>query len=646
MKIESAVIVTDAVNLQQSQLVLSGIVQSMETPLAVAADQDMPYGMPVNIAHDQCRPIGWSVPRGVYLAKDMARQFSLILSPEGVEDRAAINARLRRFAEVTQRLQVEPYRHELEARIAGLASDKATLLYSGAAAVVEASLAANIFPEFFAIGGTHVDKHGLVDLAFLKSRTRELQPGIFHETERDVLLFAHPFFRRSLSRRNSLNAYVLASFAEAAALAGVTARLRLDPDMIGHPASARGVIELEYWNGPNYSDDIAAIPSGVAEHKSEARDRVYSGVDKTQIWWKDPETRADSTSGAEMIRTFEIEELIEDESPGLQSGHYGCRYAHAEYDIGAETISHFDGAIRAYAGETYLKRIEERIDRAGKQANYRKLFRLDGALPIAMWKRVLTDWYRRNRLIPEYLGAPSDDPELSSAASFSPDTMKQRAALSAFICLEPAEMTPPDQITVGPDQSVILRDQPIAVAEIGRGAIGTLLRQWIDPATTTAIAAKDSLANLSRIFLPGDPPSATSWRELAEPLAAAIAAETRTGRLARVAFAASWTKGPIDTTLSIEGDAELVSTLLGKSLDIVCPDRPASEWVEPFNEVFLKLAPDLAAPLDLPDGLARLGRLTLDRSGEATFEFSLSEQAHSAYLHSVSEEERMGGESS
>lgn len=638
MKIETAITVTDAINLQLSQLALSGIVRAMETPLTVSIEHQMSYGMPVNIAHDQCRPIGWSVPRGVYLAKDMARQLSLILSPESVEDRAAINAMLMRFAHVTQRLQVEPYRDELQARIAAFSNGQSKLLYSGAAAAVEPDLAVRMFPEFFETGRPHVDKDGLVDLSFLTSRTRELQPGVFHEIERDVLLFAHPFFRRSLSRRNGLNAYVLASFSEAAALAGVTARLRLDPDMIGHTGSARGVVELEYWNGPKYDDDIAAISSGVAEHKSAQRDRIYSGIDKTQIWWKDPETRPDANAGTRMIRTFEIEELIEDESPGLQAGHYGCRYAHAEYDLAEKTISHFDGATRAYSSDAYLERIGQRIDRAGKHADYRKLFRFDGALPVAMWKRVLTDWYRGNRLVPEYLGAPNEDIVPGSAAPFPPETAELPAALSAFICLEPTQTAAPDQMLLDADQSFMLEDQPITAAEIGRGAVADLLRQWVRPATTTTIAAQDPGANLSRIILPGDPPERASWREFADLFAAAIEAEAQTGRLERIALAVSWTSAQAFTTLSIAGEAGLVGALLGESRDIVRPDQPASEWIEPFNTVLREGAPDLAAPLEIPGALARRGRLALDRTAEVTFEFALSEQAYAAYLQSAARE--------
>jgi hypothetical protein len=108
--------------------------------------------------------------------------------------------------------------------------------------------------------------------------------------------------------------------------------LRLDPDMLGLPASAGAAIELEYWGGPRFSEDIEVIPSGVTVHKHTDDERRLSRIDQTQIWWKSPETRI-GEAGVKQFRTFEVEELIEDASAGLDGDNFGCRYAHAEYDL-------------------------------------------------------------------------------------------------------------------------------------------------------------------------------------------------------------------------------------------------------------------------------------------------------------------------
>lgn len=621
MRTDVAVFVTDGVNRQNMLLPLETLAESMETSLATAIEWDIPCGMPVNLAHDLCRPVGWSEPRGIYLARDMARQLGRVFLPETDDDRERIQALLQGFTAWFQARQVAPFSEDIKAKVADHATAAMRLWHGEASAAFEPGLASAMFPEFYTAGSAHVDKDGLVDFAYLITKTRQIQPGVFHEPDRNILLFAHRYFRRGLSLRNSLNVYVLNSFTHASELKGVTARMQLDPDLIGHPASARARIELEYWHGPKYDDDIASIPAGVAEHKNGVGDRNYSRIDKTQIWWKEPETR--STAGlCHKIRTFEIEELIEDESPGLAEGIYGCRYAHAEYDLTERVIAHFDGAIRAYSSHAFMERIERRIDRAGKQASYTKLFRLDGALPVSIWKRVLADWYRGNHLIPEYLGAPKEDFEESHPA-LEAQTPPSLPALGAFLCLEKATSPSTVRTHLVPDQTCNVDGKLVAAAEIGQGAVGVFMSQWID-SLTTWIAAKDARANLARIALPCDMTAPDEWIAVAEPLAAAIASDAAAGILERIALAISWCTNGIMTTLSIEGDAGRVALLLTDAVPLVRPDKSVSSWIEAFRDALVKWAPELNAPIEWPEIAARCGRLTLVRNVDLQFQIGLS----------------------
>jgi hypothetical protein len=102
-----------------------------------------------------------------------------------------------------------------------------------------------------------VDKDGLVDYGELLARTRQVEPGVFHEPKQDLLLFAHPYCRRSLSRANSLNAYVLRSFDRLRRPRRSRPGCDIDPDLIGVPDSVSHVIELEYWGGPKFDEDVA-----------------------------------------------------------------------------------------------------------------------------------------------------------------------------------------------------------------------------------------------------------------------------------------------------------------------------------------------------------------------------------------------------
>jgi hypothetical protein len=619
MDYQTAIFATDEVNLHNMMLPLSTLVQSMETPLAKAIEWGLPYGMPANIGHDLCRPFGWSVQRGVYVAKDKSRLLGQIHRPETPEERAQLLKQVDAFHLLFRAAEVEPYADALMARIAALTPIEMRLLHVEAATAKGTGLAASVYLEFFAAGSDHVDKDGLVDADYLSKRTYQLHPGVFHEPERDLLLFAHRYLRRSLSLRNSLNGYLLDSFDRASALPGVRARLRLDPDMLGHPDSAKALMEFEYWHGPHYDDDIAKIPSGVVEHKNMGGDQFFSGIDKTQIWWKDPETRSDGVNATRQVRTFEAEELIDGESPGLGDNEFGCRYAHAEYDLATRTISHFDGAIRAYGGDAYLERIANRIDRAGKHASYTKLFRLDGAIPVETWKRVLSDFYRGNRLIPEYLGAADDDLAQLQSPDANGEPQRNPPELSAFLCLEKASAPPPDAIEVRADQAIIDDGKRVMIAEIGLGQVAGQFRSWLAPTTTATLSAKAPEANLARILLPGDPPTPQDWTAAAQPLADAIRSDASQGLLATVALAVSWRANDARTTLSMRGEAFRVAELLAASCSIVQPDMPASTWIEAFRDALLRHAPELDAPVAVPSEAATFGRMTIERDGDIEF---------------------------
>lgn len=616
MRTTAAVFTSDSVNRQNLTLPLAALVASMERQLAAAVSDSMPYGMPANVSHDMCRSLGWSVPRGLYIAKDCARQAGLIYEAETDADRADIAA-LRKGAVAWSRArQIEPFADELDRRTEGYATEARGFWHGEAAAALEPGLAAGMFPQLFDPASSHVDKDGLVDFDFLLSLTRQIHPGVFYESKRDIVLFAHRFFRRSLSRDNTLNDYLLRSFTDAAETPGVVGRLRLDPDLVGHPGSARSKIELEYWHGPHYDDDIAAIPDGVAEHKSSDNDRLYSGIDKTQIWWKAPEIRGGSPP--RQIRTFEVEELIEDESPGLAEGEFGCRYAHAEYDLADRTISHFDGAIRAYGSDAYLKRVEKRIDRAGKHAQYTKLFRLDGQLPVESWKQVLTDWYLGNTLIPEYLGAATEPlPDDEPVTTALPPAV--RPELAAFLCLEKDGEVPPSSTQLVADQSMVLEGKPLAFAEVGSGVVRELMREWLGP-ETNAMAGRSDYANLALVHLGSEAVTAADWGMVAQRLANALAAAEEQGQLQRVTVAVAWSTNGIKTTLSIEGPTSRVAALLDDARTIVDPSRPAENWSEPFRDALLQQAPELAGPVDWPGSAARTGRLAIEHQEDLEFE--------------------------
>lgn len=521
---------------------------------------------------------------------------------------------------------------ELAQRVAPELLDEVTTEFLRIETFVAArkDLAANLYPELFAATSKHVDKDGLTDYRYLIQQLKVVGPGIFLDEGRQLVLFAHRYFRRSLSHRNKLNEYFLTSFANAASTDKARPRLRLDPDLVGHPADLKELLECEYWHGPLYSDDIESIPSGVTVHKASERTRAFEGVDKTQVWWKSPETRA-SDEGAKNFRTLEIEELMDLPAAGLPGDRYGCRYAHAEYSMSDKFIAHFDGAIRAYPAEPYLTRIDLNIDHAGKHSEYTKLFRFDGELAIDSWKRLLSDYFRGNPLIPEYLGASpegfSDEwaderaVELMPAESAATDVpadpvLASEEALCAFIHLRPGRLLKDFDLVCGRVRLPGGKDT-VPIMETGIGAVDEMLRTRLSLASVASMRIPDERLQLVRLLFGPSERFPETMHQQVQDLAEALTKDVPELGIKSIALSLTWPHDDVLTTLSMRGPSKPLLALLSRIFSIVDVTKPASDWIEALSSAVKVLSPSAKRNCQLDgvlDGILGFGR------GEATGE--------------------------
>ena len=85
---------------------------------------------------------------------------------------------------------------------------------------------------------------------------------------------------------------------------------------------------------------------------------------------------------------------------------WGCRYVHSMLEPNDGIPIHLDGAIRIYDDEQIIERIDASTDisKFGKNSQYKKLWRIDGEIPIHLWKELISTFYRENALIGEYFG--------------------------------------------------------------------------------------------------------------------------------------------------------------------------------------------------------------------------------------------------
>lgn len=357
--------------------------------LADALEQRWVTGTPNYVGHDRHRLVGWSHPLGIHLQGGLARLTGICLLPETPNEQAALATKAEGFIEAMIEEHVGPHVENLRARLGEHLTADCRWIEAGCAAVVDSGIATRVFPDIFSLQ----DKDGLIPI----SRLNQVEPGVFEAG--GLLLFAHRFLRRSLSRHNTLNSAFLARFSE---LPGeLKPRIALDEDMIGLASTLTGIIELEFWWGPKFDSDLAKIPTGITRHEATDSERLFHGISWTEFWWYELNGR----------RTFEAEEVVDRPSKGIDRATFGCRFVHSILDGDSELPSHLDGAVRVYDEDRMLTRLDCNIYEAGRHADYHKLWRIDGDVAVESWKEVICHYFRDNHLVGEYFGAapPSEE---------------------------------------------------------------------------------------------------------------------------------------------------------------------------------------------------------------------------------------------
>ena len=345
-------------------------------------------GVPSLVEHDRSRPIGWSFPSTVYMEPGLARVAGFAWLTETNEEVEQLN---KRYSYHYHKTCIEPNEaqfEKLQKHLTSFFAGEELKIGCECVAFYEPGLARRVFPQLFGLQ----DKDGLVPLNHLTP----IGSGIYQVG--NLVVFAHQFFRRNLYRFNSLN-YPLLSKLEDLALKDGNVRLALDNDMVGLADSFKGeMMELEYWWGPKFNDDLTSIPIGVTHHRAGESELALSGISGMQFRWGKDKNH----------HIFEAEELRNVPSPTDSSTTYGCRYVHSMVDTESGKAIHLDGAIRSYFEEKMIRRLEINLDQAPRDTDYTKLWRVDGQISVVLWKSLLSDYYRGNHLVGEYFGGIDD----------------------------------------------------------------------------------------------------------------------------------------------------------------------------------------------------------------------------------------------
>ena len=362
-------------------------------------------GMPMFISHDSHRPIGVSRALGLHLHSSQTLLKGVAIFAETDDEQKIVGRQAQQY--LAQKLSEvsDTDRGRLQLSFSNCMSTSATFLARECTCVVDPGIAKRAFPSLFS--GDETDKRSLVPVRDLE----EIGPGVFKMGEYAV--FAHRYFRRSLSQINNLNSFFLEKLYKLGKETGLDVKIALDADSIGLADTYRTPIELERWRGPKFNDDLTAIEVGVTCHKASERERFFHGIDSTEFWWHKQNGK----------HSLECEEILDIPTLGIDEDTFGCRYVHSIVDESTELPDHLDGAIREYAAVSFLDRIEVDISKAGKNTRYVKLWRVDGALQLPKWKELICDFYMGNPLPGEYLlGSVSRDHTSGNQTSSTDDS--------------------------------------------------------------------------------------------------------------------------------------------------------------------------------------------------------------------------------
>lgn len=393
METYQGVAITDGINRKNHIMPLSTIIKAYHDSWNTA--------IPMNLGHDRTKPIGFTMLTGIYMEPGKAYVTNESAIMETKEEHEKLHKMIDAY---DYKIFCEEHKKELDTLIKKLGdalSDKFRVAPIGqAVAIKDKDIVYRLFPEW-----SEKIKDGLADVrnlepVYTKNENDEkgfLIPGVYHKE--GYLLFAHQFFRRSLSILNTTNEEFFISFEKMRDIPDIDLQLALDMDMIGLLGTEHPELEYQYIRGPHFNDDLACIPEGVTCHENEHYDNIFSNLLSTQFYWHIQDGK----------RTFECEELCDRENVSFDDGQtmlWGCRYVHSMINPSTGLPTHLDGAIRIYDDEQILERIDSKTDisKCGKNSDYIKLWRIDNDFSIAMWKELISSFYRENALIGEYFG--------------------------------------------------------------------------------------------------------------------------------------------------------------------------------------------------------------------------------------------------
>jgi hypothetical protein len=184
----------------------------------------------------------------------------------------------------------------------------------------------------------------------------------------------------------------------------ISRKIALEADRVRINIDDSAYEEKDTWYGAPFKKDIPTITDGIVKLAPPAIEARYirfffDHIETMNIKW--------ATNGH--IKSFYSEEFKSDDIYMEIDDEIYCpaRYIHAEFDLTKGSFSHFDGAIHFYTPAERSALASQDMNHAQKSAfqikgRSKKMFRLDGEIPIVLWAELVCQFFTGNPLIYEY----------------------------------------------------------------------------------------------------------------------------------------------------------------------------------------------------------------------------------------------------
>lgn len=230
----------------------------------------------------------------------------------------------------------------------------------------------------------------------------QLNEGYF--VGKDYMLMAHPCYRRRMHPMANWAPRFVDLFWRLDS-PGIRKFIAIDDDRLRINVDGSAYMEADTWYGAPFNQDISKIRNGTIKIRPPLDlsphyvDMFFAQTYCLDIKW----------SESDGIKTFQALEVKTQDTQVVADGqiYFPARYLHAEFDLSSGAFRHFDGAIQLFTESEYLRRRDSDFNVTFKnnehiKARSKKVFKINGSLPVDSWVELCCHFFTANPLTFEY----------------------------------------------------------------------------------------------------------------------------------------------------------------------------------------------------------------------------------------------------